>query len=173
MLVGVNLRATGQFDGSTVAIACTRRGCRRWRRALLAWVVGIWIPLLAVAVTWTMIRALRTHAGSQTFAVALAVAMPLFAVLAIISTVITFTVPSCTELLGWVLFAGMALLLAAGSWISRCARPPRHALEPRSPESAPEGRSLRWPALSCSVSGRARDLFSVRRTPCPWRVCST
>jgi len=114
VLIGVNLRATGQFDGSTVAIASLGVAASV-AAGLLAWVVGIWIPLLAVAVTWTMVRAFRTHAGSQTFAVALAVAMPIFAALAVISTVITFTVPFAdTEMLGWLLFAGMALLLAAG-----------------------------------------------------------
>lgn len=113
VLIAVNLRATGQFDGSTVAIAAlgvaATVAC-----GVLAWVVGLWIPLLAAAVTWTMVRVSRTHAGSRAFSAALAVAMPIFAVLAVIATVIALTSEAHTELLGWVLFAGMALLLAAG-----------------------------------------------------------
>jgi hypothetical protein len=113
VLIGLNLRATGQFDGSTVAI--TALGFASVVAAgLLSWLVGLWIPLLAAAVTWTMVRALRMHAGSRAFSLVLIVAMPLFAILALIASVIALTTDSGTELLSWTLFAGMALLLAAG-----------------------------------------------------------
>jgi len=113
VLIGVNLRATGQFDGSTVAI--TALGvASAVASGVLAWLVGLWIPLLAAAVTWTMVRALRTHAGSAAFARVLIVGMPLFAIFSLIASAIGVTTNSGTELLSWVLFAGMAVLLAAG-----------------------------------------------------------
>ncbi|BDV30582.1 permease prefix domain 1-containing protein [Microbacterium terricola] len=114
-LIGVNLRATGQFDGSTVAIASI--GAAAVVASLvLSWVVAIWIPLLAVAVTWTMVRAWRTHAGSRAFALVLIVTMPVFAVLAVLSNLVEgfLEASTGTDLLGWAVFSGMALILAAG-----------------------------------------------------------
>ena len=63
VLVGLNLRATGQFDGQTLAIGIM--GLVASAAALvLGWAVIVWLPLLAAAVTWTLARAWRAHAGS-------------------------------------------------------------------------------------------------------------
>ncbi len=86
-LVGLNMRATGQFDGPTIVIAAIGL-LSAVSAALVSWFVAIWLPLLAIAVVWTLARSWATHAGSRPFAVVMLVLMPLVAVGAIVTTVI-------------------------------------------------------------------------------------
>lgn len=113
VLVGMNLRATGAFDGSTIAIAAL--GVLSAAAALvLAWAIIFWLPLLAAAVTWTMARARRSHAGSRTFVLVLLVAAPLIGIASIAVTLLGQFAEANLEFAGWALVAGMgAVLLAA------------------------------------------------------------
>lgn len=112
VLTGLNLLATGGVDRATVAIAVL--GLAAAAACLLSWLIGLWIPLLVVAVTWTLARAWATHTGSRPFTVAMLVLMPLLAVGAIVASAIGLTTAQGTELVSWAIFAGLALVVAAG-----------------------------------------------------------
>lgn len=112
VLVGMNLRAIGVLDRPTIAVAAL--GVVASAAALvLAWAIIFWLPLLAAAVTWTMVRARRAHAGSRTFVVVLLVAAPVIGVAAIVLTLVSRFAGVNLEFAGWSLVAGMAAVLVA------------------------------------------------------------
>lgn len=64
VLIGANLRLVGRFDATTgwiaalgiaAALAC----------AVMAWIIGLWVPLLTIAVAWTLHRVLQADAGAR------------------------------------------------------------------------------------------------------------
>ncbi|GAA2014936.1 permease prefix domain 1-containing protein [Microbacterium ulmi] len=112
VLVGLNVRATGELDTTTVVIAAVG-ALATVAAALLSWFIAIWLPLLAIAVVWTLVRAWATHAGSRPFTVVMLALMPLLAVGAIVATVLGQTMPVDTELLSWSILAGLAAVVAA------------------------------------------------------------
>jgi hypothetical protein len=114
VLIGLNVRAVGRLDGQTVAIAVVGV-LAAVAAGLLSWFIAVWMPLLAVAVTWTLVRAWRNHAGSRVFAIAMIVVLPLVAVLTIGLTVLDATLPRWNaEPVAWALYCGMIGLLLAG-----------------------------------------------------------
>jgi len=112
VLVGLNVRATGEFDTTTILIALI--GIMSAVAALLlSWFIALWLPLLAIAVIWTMVRAWTMHAGSRPFAVVMLVTMPLLAAAAIVTTVIGQATRLDNAVASWIVFAGLAAVLAA------------------------------------------------------------
>ena len=112
VLVGLNVRATGEFDTTTILIALI--GIMSAVAALLlSWFIALWLPLLAIAVIWTMVRAWTMHAGSRPFAVVMLVTMPLLAAAAIVMTVIGQATRLDNAVASWIVFAGLAAVLAA------------------------------------------------------------
>ncbi len=112
VLIGLNLRATGAFDGQTVTIAVL--GLVASAVALvLGWAVMLWLPLLAIAVTWTMARAWRAHAGSRPFVVILLIAAPLIGIATITLTLISRIAGISMEFAGWAMVASMGAVLVA------------------------------------------------------------
>lgn len=112
VLVGLNLRATGELDGATIAIAVTG-ALSVVAAALLSWFVAIWVPLLAIAVVWTLARSWATHAGSRPFSAIMLVLMPLLALAAIATTVVGQVTQTDNAVIGWLTFSGLAIVLIA------------------------------------------------------------
>lgn len=112
VLIGLNLRATGRFDGQTVAITVIALLASA-AALLVGWAVTFWMPLLCIAVTWTMLRAWRAHAGSRPFVVVLLVSMPLLAIASIVLPLYGLFSDELNGLTGWALVAGMGVVLIA------------------------------------------------------------
>lgn len=113
VLLGVNIRARGTVDSATVAIT-TLALVSAIAATLLAWVVALWMPLLAAAVTWTCVRARRAHAGSPAFAVTLALVSPLLGIAAIGVSVYGILTGTGMEGAIWGSVAAFGALLLAG-----------------------------------------------------------
>lgn len=84
-LIGLNLRAVGGSDAQIGVIGVIGI-LSAVAAGALSWVVGLWLPLLAIAVVWTLVRAWRLCVGSRPFAIVLLIAAPLQASLAIATT---------------------------------------------------------------------------------------
>ncbi len=124
VLIGLNVRATGAVDASTIAIAVVG-ALSAVAAAVLSWFIAIWVPLLAVAVVWTLVRAWRTHAGSRPFALVMIVLLPIVAIGAIVATAFGAVFDYGNELLGWAVFAAVAVAIAA-TFVDLAIRIGRH-----------------------------------------------
>lgn len=112
VLVGVNIRARGRVDAAAAWITVLGL-VATVAAALLAWVVALWMPVLAAAVTWTCLRARRAHAGSPAFTVALAVLAPLLGASAVVVSVYGVLTGNGMELAIWGSVAALGALLVA------------------------------------------------------------
>lgn len=113
VLLGVNIRARGRLDAAAGWItALTLLAAAAG--TLLAWVVALWMPLLAAAVTWTCIRARRAHAGSPAFAAVLAVLSPVLGIAAIVVSAYGLLTGNGMEAAIWGSVAVLGVLLVAG-----------------------------------------------------------
>lgn len=112
VLIGLNVRAIGRVDPPTVAIAVIGL-LAAFTGTVLSWVIVVWLPLMATAVTWTMLRARRAHAGSRTFATVLLVAMPLLAIASIVVPLVGVIADLDVEGGAWLVVAGVAVVLFA------------------------------------------------------------
>lgn len=110
VLVGMNVRAIGRVDAVTVAIGGLALVAAA-AATVVSWVVALWLPLLAAAVTWTLIRARRAHAGSRTFASVLVVAMPLLGISAIAVSALGVFGGLELEFGIWLVVAGVGVVL--------------------------------------------------------------
>lgn len=113
VLLGVNIRARGRIDAAAVwitalAILAAAAG------TVLAWVVALWMPLLAAAVTWTCIRARRAHAGSPALATTLAVLSPVLGAASIGVSAYGVLTGNGMEAAIWGSVAAFGVLLFAG-----------------------------------------------------------
>jgi hypothetical protein len=112
VLVGLNVRAVGRVDASTVAIGAMAVTASIAGFAL-SWVVALWLPLFTAAVTWTMVRARRAHAGSRPFATVLMTAMPLLGAACVAVSAIGVFGGVEMEIGTWLVVAGVAVVLVA------------------------------------------------------------
>jgi len=110
-LVGVDLRAVGAVDAAALGIAAL--GAAATVASLIAWAVGIWVPLLAAAVTWTLVRALTARGASRPFLVVLIVLMPILAVTAAATTAVGVLTATDTGHIGWIVVLGLAAVVIA------------------------------------------------------------
>lgn len=129
VLVGLNLRAIGRLDAPAIAIA-TIGVVAAFTGTMMSWVVAVWMPLLAVAVTWTLVRARRAHAGSRVFTSILVVAVPVLGVGALTMSALAIFGGLELEAGAWGIVAGLGLVLVAGlvdiaTRVSRRIRPRR------------------------------------------------
>ncbi|MDQ4212781.1 permease prefix domain 1-containing protein [Microbacterium capsulatum] len=113
VLVGVNIRAKGRVDPPAVAITGLALFATL-AALLLAWVVALWMPVLAAAVTWTCLRARRSHAGSPAFTVALAILAPLLGLASIAVSAYGIATGNGMEAAIWGSVAAFGALLVAG-----------------------------------------------------------
>jgi len=65
VLIGANLRLVGRFDSATAWIAGLGAGAALVCGVGLAWIVGVWVPLLTIAVGWTLKRVIQADSGAQ------------------------------------------------------------------------------------------------------------
>lgn len=113
VLLGVNIRAKGQTDAASTAITVLALFAAV-AATLLAWVVALWLPLLAAAVTWTCIRARRAHAGHPGFAVAMAIIAPLIGATAMFVSIYGLVTGNGMEAAIWGSVAALGAVLVAG-----------------------------------------------------------
>lgn len=111
-LIGLNLRAVGTSDRQAAAIGAIGI-LSAVAAGALSWVVGLWLPLLAVAAIWTLVRAWRLRAGSRPFAILLLIAAPLHAILAIATTAGGIAFDNGVETATWGIIAVFAVFLMA------------------------------------------------------------
>lgn len=112
VLIGLNLRAVGRADAVTAAIGAVGLVAACAATAM-SWVVAVWLPLFAVAVTWTLVRARQAHAGSRVFTSVLSVAVPALAVASIVLSAVGQVADVGMEAGIWAVVAGLALVLVA------------------------------------------------------------
>ena len=111
-LVGLNIRAVGSLDRQTITIGVIGL-VSAVAAGAVAWMVGIWLPLLAIAVEWTLIRAWRMHAGSRPFTIVALVAAPVLGLGAIATTAIGLATDNGMELAIWGIIAAFSVILIA------------------------------------------------------------
>lgn len=112
-LVGMSARHAGRVDTQTLAIGGL--GLLSAAAAgLLAWVVGIWMPLVATAVVWALARTRRDPAMSHGVGVAVCVAAPVLGAGAVATSTVSLIGGDGTEPLIWGLVAGFATVLMVG-----------------------------------------------------------
>ncbi|MDL9979778.1 hypothetical protein [Microbacterium candidum] len=126
-LVGLSARRAGRMDAPSLAIGGLGL-LSAVAAALLAWVVGIWLPLLAAALVWTLARTRHQPAMSHRVSLALLIVVPILGVGAIATSALSFTTGG-TEPLLWGLVAAFAAAHIVGlvSATARLGRDARHA----------------------------------------------
>lgn len=93
VLVGANLRLVGRFDASTGWITALAAAAGLFCAAGLAWVIGLWVPLLTIAVAWTLKRVIRTQAGTRPARIVMRTAVGILGFVAVAVTVVGLVAP--------------------------------------------------------------------------------